>query len=149
MCTPVHRFVVCVVSSPIIQQSPEHLLVTVDQKEAILHCRHGDNDYSYMYWYQQNSSGGSWSLLECSSIQNPHIWKQGSALKDMLKRMHFYPYTTYLVRMEQCITVQQVDTVIQFPLIPDKNCLQYIAPVHIYNIESNILHLEGTGGFVV
>lgn len=89
MCTPVHRFVVCVVSSPIIQQSPEHLLVTVDQKEAILHCRHGDNDYSYMYWYQQNSSGGSVELIGMLQYSEPSYLKTRFSIKGHAKEDAF------------------------------------------------------------
>uniref|UniRef100_A0A672QM03 Ig-like domain-containing protein n=1 Tax=Sinocyclocheilus grahami TaxID=75366 RepID=A0A672QM03_SINGR len=46
----------CVVCSPVIQQSPKYLR-TVEEKEAKLFCRHGDNNYQYMYWYQQKSNG--------------------------------------------------------------------------------------------
>ncbi|KAK9960000.1 hypothetical protein ABG768_010081 [Culter alburnus] len=54
---------VCVVCSPVIQQSPKHLLQTEKEKQAKLSCRHGDNSYTYMYWYQQKSNGGSLELI--------------------------------------------------------------------------------------
>ncbi|ROJ19150.1 Immunoglobulin kappa variable 3-11 [Anabarilius grahami] len=54
---------VCVVCSPVIQQSPKHLLQTVEEKQAKLSCHHGDNSYTYLYWYQQKSNGGSLELI--------------------------------------------------------------------------------------
>ncbi|KAK2878623.1 hypothetical protein Q8A67_019414 [Cirrhinus molitorella] len=47
--------IVCVVCSPVIQQSPKHLLRTVKEKEANLSCYHGDSSYPYLYWYQQKN----------------------------------------------------------------------------------------------
>uniref|UniRef100_A0A8C1SLL3 Ig-like domain-containing protein n=1 Tax=Cyprinus carpio TaxID=7962 RepID=A0A8C1SLL3_CYPCA len=58
-----HSLVVCVVCSPVIQQSPKHLLRRVEEKEANLSCHHGDNDYPYLFWYQQKSNGGSLELI--------------------------------------------------------------------------------------
>uniref|UniRef100_A0A672QJ44 Ig-like domain-containing protein n=1 Tax=Sinocyclocheilus grahami TaxID=75366 RepID=A0A672QJ44_SINGR len=54
---------VCVVCSPVIQQSPKNLLRTEEEKEAKLSCRHGDSSYQYMYWYQQKRNGGSLELI--------------------------------------------------------------------------------------
>uniref|UniRef100_A0A8C1CB43 Ig-like domain-containing protein n=2 Tax=Cyprinus carpio TaxID=7962 RepID=A0A8C1CB43_CYPCA len=48
----------CVVCSPVIQQSPKHLLLRVEEKEAKFSCRHGDSSYQYLYWYQQKSNVG-------------------------------------------------------------------------------------------
>uniref|UniRef100_A0A8C2IQG9 Ig-like domain-containing protein n=1 Tax=Cyprinus carpio TaxID=7962 RepID=A0A8C2IQG9_CYPCA len=62
LCAP-HSLVVCVVCSPVIQQSPKHLLRRVEEKEANLSCRHGDSSYQYLYWYQQKSNGGSLELI--------------------------------------------------------------------------------------
>ncbi len=62
LCAP-HPLLVCVVCSPVIQQSPKHLLQTVEEKEAKLFCRHGDSSYQYLYWYQQKSIGGSLDLI--------------------------------------------------------------------------------------
>uniref|UniRef100_A0A673HIB6 Ig-like domain-containing protein n=1 Tax=Sinocyclocheilus rhinocerous TaxID=307959 RepID=A0A673HIB6_9TELE len=62
LCPP-HSLVICVVCSPVIQQSPKHLLRTEEEKEAKLFCRHGDNDYPYLYWYQKKSNGGSFELI--------------------------------------------------------------------------------------
>uniref|UniRef100_A0A8C1T1H3 Ig-like domain-containing protein n=1 Tax=Cyprinus carpio TaxID=7962 RepID=A0A8C1T1H3_CYPCA len=45
------------------EQSPRHLLQTVEEKDAKLFCRHGDNNYQYLYWYQQKSNGGSLELI--------------------------------------------------------------------------------------
>ncbi|KAI7804472.1 TCR beta variable region [Triplophysa rosa] len=86
---PTFWLTVCVVSSPIIQQSPEHLLVTVDQKEAMLHCRHGDNDYPYMYWYQQNSSGGSLELIGMLQYSEPTHLKTRFSIKGHAKEDAF------------------------------------------------------------
>ncbi|KAL1258050.1 hypothetical protein QQF64_011294 [Cirrhinus molitorella] len=55
--------IVCVVCSPVIQQSPKHLLRTVEEKEAKLFCHHGDNSYQYLYWYQQKNNAGSLELI--------------------------------------------------------------------------------------
>ncbi|KAK2878622.1 hypothetical protein Q8A67_019413 [Cirrhinus molitorella] len=55
--------IVCVVCSPVIQQSPKHLLRTVKEKEANLSCYHGDSSYTYIYWYQQKNKGGSLELI--------------------------------------------------------------------------------------
>ncbi|KAL1258052.1 hypothetical protein QQF64_011296, partial [Cirrhinus molitorella] len=54
---------VCVVCSPVIQQSPKHLLRTVEKKEAKLYCHHGDSNYQNLYWYQQKSNGGSLEFI--------------------------------------------------------------------------------------
>ncbi|XDV43642.1 hypothetical protein PO909_012086, partial [Leuciscus waleckii] len=54
---------VSVVCSPVIQQSPKHLLQTVEEKEANLSCHHGDSSYQYLYWYQQKSNSGSLELI--------------------------------------------------------------------------------------
>uniref|UniRef100_A0A8C1KS16 Ig-like domain-containing protein n=1 Tax=Cyprinus carpio TaxID=7962 RepID=A0A8C1KS16_CYPCA len=62
LCSP-HPLVVCVVCSPVIQQSPKHLLQTEEEKEAKLFCHHGDSNYQYLYWYQQKSNGGSLELI--------------------------------------------------------------------------------------
>ncbi len=51
------------VGSLVIQQSPKHLLRTMEEKEAKLSCHHGDSSYQYMYWYQQKSNGGSLELI--------------------------------------------------------------------------------------
>ncbi|GAA6111955.1 uncharacterized protein LOC113544969 [Tachysurus ichikawai] len=52
-----------VISSLNIQQSPEHLLTTPDQREVKLSCRHGDTNYPYMYWYQQKTVDDSIELI--------------------------------------------------------------------------------------
>uniref|UniRef100_A0A672QM18 Immunoglobulin V-set domain-containing protein n=1 Tax=Sinocyclocheilus grahami TaxID=75366 RepID=A0A672QM18_SINGR len=57
------RFKICVVCSPVIQQSPKHLLQTVEEKEAKLSCHHGDSSYTFPYWYQQTSNGNSLELI--------------------------------------------------------------------------------------
>uniref|UniRef100_A0A8C1HUW0 Ig-like domain-containing protein n=1 Tax=Cyprinus carpio carpio TaxID=630221 RepID=A0A8C1HUW0_CYPCA len=62
LCAP-HPLVVCVVCSPVIQQSPKHLLRTEEEKKAELSCNHGDSSYLYMYWYQQKNEGGSLELI--------------------------------------------------------------------------------------
>ncbi len=62
LCSP-HPLVVCVVCSPVIQQSPKHLLRTMEEKEAKLSCNHGDSSYPYMYWYEQKSNGGSLEFI--------------------------------------------------------------------------------------
>uniref|UniRef100_A0A673GPN5 Ig-like domain-containing protein n=1 Tax=Sinocyclocheilus rhinocerous TaxID=307959 RepID=A0A673GPN5_9TELE len=62
LCCP-HSLVVCVVCSPVIQQSPRHLLRTVEEKEAKLSCHHRDSSYPYLYWYQQKSNMGSLELI--------------------------------------------------------------------------------------
>ncbi len=62
LCAP-HPLVVCMVCSLVIQQSPKHLLRTMQEKEAKLSCHHGDSSYPYMYWYQQKSNGGSLELI--------------------------------------------------------------------------------------
>ncbi|KAI7804431.1 TCR beta variable region [Triplophysa rosa] len=54
--------IICLISSPIIKQSPEHLLLTAEQ-QANLSCHHGDSSYPYMYWYQQKNNGGSLELI--------------------------------------------------------------------------------------
>ncbi|KAL1258051.1 hypothetical protein QQF64_011295 [Cirrhinus molitorella] len=61
--------IVCVVCSPVIQQSPKHLLRTVEEKEAKLFCHHGDSSYQYLYWYQQKSNGGSLELIGMLNFQ--------------------------------------------------------------------------------
>ncbi|KAL0170902.1 hypothetical protein M9458_035498, partial [Cirrhinus mrigala] len=53
----------CVVCSPVIQQSPKHLLRKVKEKEANISCHHGDSSYVYLYWYQQKSNSGSLELI--------------------------------------------------------------------------------------
>uniref|UniRef100_A0A8C1F1R1 Ig-like domain-containing protein n=1 Tax=Cyprinus carpio carpio TaxID=630221 RepID=A0A8C1F1R1_CYPCA len=70
LCAP-HSLVVCVVCSPVIQQSPKHLLRRVEEKEANLSCRHGDSSYQYLYWYQQKSNGGSLELIGMLSFGEP------------------------------------------------------------------------------
>uniref|UniRef100_A0A672QJA0 Immunoglobulin V-set domain-containing protein n=1 Tax=Sinocyclocheilus grahami TaxID=75366 RepID=A0A672QJA0_SINGR len=45
------------------QQSPNHLLRTVEEKEATLFCRHGDSSYTFLYWYQLKRNGGSLELI--------------------------------------------------------------------------------------
>uniref|UniRef100_A0A671SAR0 Ig-like domain-containing protein n=1 Tax=Sinocyclocheilus anshuiensis TaxID=1608454 RepID=A0A671SAR0_9TELE len=62
LCAP-HSLVVCVVCSPVIQQSPKHLIRIVEEKEAKLSCHHGVSSYQYMYWYQQKSNDGSLELI--------------------------------------------------------------------------------------
>ncbi len=62
LCAP-HPLVDCMFCSLVIQQSPKHLLQTMEEKEAKLSCHHGDSSYSYMYWYQQKSNGGSLELI--------------------------------------------------------------------------------------
>ncbi len=62
LCAP-HPVVVCVVCSPVVQQSPKHLLQTVEEKEAKLSCHHGDSSYIYLYWYQQKNKGSSLELI--------------------------------------------------------------------------------------
>ncbi|KAG7220801.1 hypothetical protein INR49_031458 [Caranx melampygus] len=47
-----------VLSSPVIQQSPENLLIKSGQDETRLGCYHGNNDYPYMLWYQYKSVAG-------------------------------------------------------------------------------------------
>lgn len=58
-----HLLEVFVISSPIIQQSPEHLLLNEKEKVAKIRCHHGDNSYQYMYWYQQNNKVGHLELI--------------------------------------------------------------------------------------
>ncbi|KAL1246832.1 hypothetical protein QQF64_034789 [Cirrhinus molitorella] len=63
--------IVCVVCSPVIQQSPKHLLRTVKEKEANLSCYHGDSSYPYLYWYQQKNKGGSLELIGMLRLGEP------------------------------------------------------------------------------
>jgi len=62
---------VCVVCSLVIQQSPKHLLQSVEEKEANLSCHHGDNDYPYLYWYQQKINSASLDLIGMLSYEAP------------------------------------------------------------------------------
>uniref|UniRef100_A0A8C1KPA3 Ig-like domain-containing protein n=1 Tax=Cyprinus carpio TaxID=7962 RepID=A0A8C1KPA3_CYPCA len=62
---------ICVVCSPVIQQSPKHLLQTVEKKEANLSCHHGDSSYTYLYWYQQKHEGGSLELIGMLTYGEP------------------------------------------------------------------------------
>lgn len=57
-------------SSLVIQQAPVDLQLSVKDKNARLHCRHGDNSYPYMYWYQQKASG-SIELIGMLHYENP------------------------------------------------------------------------------
>ncbi|KAK2843653.1 hypothetical protein Q7C36_011868 [Tachysurus vachellii] len=52
-----------VISSLNIQQLPQHLLITPEQREVTLSCQHGDSSYSYMYWYQQKTVSDSIELI--------------------------------------------------------------------------------------
>ena len=61
----------CVVCSPVIQQSPKHLLQTVEEKEANLSCHHGDSSYTYLYWYQQKINSGSLELIGMLRYEAP------------------------------------------------------------------------------
>ncbi|KAF5887332.1 Ig heavy chain V region, partial [Clarias magur] len=51
------------ISSLNIQQTPEHLFISPEQRKANLSCRHGDTNYNYMYWYQQKAAGDHIQLI--------------------------------------------------------------------------------------
>ncbi len=78
------------VCSLVIQQSPKHLLRTMEEKEAKLSCHHGDNSYQYIYWYQQKSNGGSLELIGMLIVDSgtpedkfkPRFDLSGQATKD-------------------------------------------------------------------
>ncbi len=61
-CSP-YPLVVCMICSPVIQQSPKHLLQTLEEKEEKLFCRYSDSSYQYIFWYQQKSNGGYLELI--------------------------------------------------------------------------------------
>ncbi|KAF4102517.1 hypothetical protein G5714_017317 [Onychostoma macrolepis] len=85
---------VCVVCSPVIQQSPKHLLQTVEEKKAKLSCHHGDSSYQYLYWYQQKSN----ACVVCSPViqQSPKHLLQTVKEKEANLSCHHgdssYPY---------------------------------------------------------
>ncbi len=64
-----------------------------------------------------------WSLLECL-VMAQLLKRINSNLdlpsQDMQKRMDSCSYPTYLLRTVQCISVQQVNTAIQFPITANK-----------------------------
>ncbi|CAL8297307.1 unnamed protein product [Arctogadus glacialis] len=48
-----------VLSSLDINQSPRHLLTARDLGNVTLHCRHGDSDYPYVFWFQHRTVQGT------------------------------------------------------------------------------------------
>ncbi|GAA6086119.1 uncharacterized protein LOC111582099 [Tachysurus ichikawai] len=65
-------FCAAIISSLNIQQLPQHL-ITPEQSEAKLSCRHGDISYSYMYWYKQKKVSDSIELIGVLVSQNPTL----------------------------------------------------------------------------
>ncbi len=131
--------VVCVVCSPVIQQSPKHLLQTLEEKEAQLFCRHGDSSYPYMYWYQQKSNGGSLELigmLNYGTASQEDKFKPRFTITGHAKEDAFLLISTYLLRTVQCISVQQVNTAIQFPITANKKLFM----LHLFDKKTKQQH---------
>nr|XP_054597414.1 uncharacterized protein LOC129163609 [Nothobranchius furzeri] len=61
-------------SSLVIQQSPENVLVQTE-KEARLHCYHGDNSHPYMLWYQSKAGQRMMDLIRLLCYENPNLEK--------------------------------------------------------------------------
>ena len=65
-----------VLSALIIQQTPQHLLVTPERQQTRLDCHHGDNSYPYMLWYQQRDGQGTMELVGLLHYENANLEKK-------------------------------------------------------------------------
>ncbi len=92
-----------------------------------------------------------WSLLECL-VMAQLLKRINSNLdltsQDMQKRMHSCSYPAYLLRTVQCISVQQVNTAIQFPITANKKLFM----LHLFDNKNNthtrclVLYIHVTTG---